>query len=382
MLHLIITCDYEIFQTGTGDVMKCVIEPTQKLMEICNKYGAKLTIFFDVCEYLAFQEAEKKGLMNHLDYSPSEEITTQIKYALSLGHDIQLHLHPHWIGAQYKKNSWDLNYNLWRLPALSNQNSESITLDEIFNLGKKTLEDLLKPVVESYSCTAFRAGGYNIQPSKEILSTMKKLGFKSDSSVLPGFVLDKYSKYDFRTAPQDKNYWWVSNTVTRESSEKDILEMPIKTLNLPWSKFGRENVREYFFGKSRTSPCGCYGKTFIDSQIVQSKRSRSLFDKIIARTYIRRMFHTLKLLLKSQKEIFDYCHLSSGKMQYFVDNALANDNHHKVNPLVMTGHSKSFNNTSNFEKFIKRMRYDYFDKDLLEFKTLSASINIIHDNEK
>ena len=60
-LKLILTADYEVFGNGSGCVKKCMVEPTIRMLDICDKYGAKLTLFVDVCEYWAF----KKKLPNN-----------------------------------------------------------------------------------------------------------------------------------------------------------------------------------------------------------------------------------------------------------------------------------------------------------------------------
>ena len=51
---LIISADHEIFGNGSGDVMHCMVNQTNKLKEIADKFGAKITLFTDVCEYWVF----------------------------------------------------------------------------------------------------------------------------------------------------------------------------------------------------------------------------------------------------------------------------------------------------------------------------------------
>ena len=56
-LRFILTADYEVFGNGSGCVKKCMIDPTEKMLSICDDYCAKLTLFVDVCEYWAFKKA-------------------------------------------------------------------------------------------------------------------------------------------------------------------------------------------------------------------------------------------------------------------------------------------------------------------------------------
>ena len=51
MIPLILSLDYEIFGNGAGDVIRDVIEPTQRMLRICDRHGAKMTIMFEVGEY-------------------------------------------------------------------------------------------------------------------------------------------------------------------------------------------------------------------------------------------------------------------------------------------------------------------------------------------
>ena len=48
------TLDYEIFGNGLGDVRMDVIEPAHRILSLCNAHHAKMTIFFEVAEYWAF----------------------------------------------------------------------------------------------------------------------------------------------------------------------------------------------------------------------------------------------------------------------------------------------------------------------------------------
>ncbi len=84
MIYLILTADYEIFGNGTGDVRCCVINPTNRLLNLCDRYGAKLTLFFEVCEYWAFRQAQTEGKLNHLDYNPAAEMARQAQDAVKI----------------------------------------------------------------------------------------------------------------------------------------------------------------------------------------------------------------------------------------------------------------------------------------------------------
>ena len=50
MQKLIFTLDYEIHGNGDGDPFELMVEPTNRLMDLLDEYGAKLVIFADVAE--------------------------------------------------------------------------------------------------------------------------------------------------------------------------------------------------------------------------------------------------------------------------------------------------------------------------------------------
>ena len=104
---LILSVDYEIFGNGSGDVREHIVEPTHRMAATCEKHGVPLTVYFEVEEYLAFVR-ERNRLTTTLGYDPAEAIRAQIVQLARRGHDIQLHLHPEWVGATLVGTKWNL----------------------------------------------------------------------------------------------------------------------------------------------------------------------------------------------------------------------------------------------------------------------------------
>lgn len=50
LIHFVSSLDYEIFGNGSGDMMRDVIQPTNRLLDICDRHNAKMTIMFEVGE--------------------------------------------------------------------------------------------------------------------------------------------------------------------------------------------------------------------------------------------------------------------------------------------------------------------------------------------
>ena len=57
MKNIILTLDYELYGNGSGNVFRHIIEPTEKILSIAERYNVKITIFFEVIEYGAQNEA-------------------------------------------------------------------------------------------------------------------------------------------------------------------------------------------------------------------------------------------------------------------------------------------------------------------------------------
>ena len=332
---LILSLDYEIFGNGTGSVKKHIVSPTDRILKICNDNNFKLTIMFEVCEYWAFKQAENEGILNHLEYSPSKDMELQIQEAVRQGHDVQLHMHPQWLNSKYLENRWSLDFNQWKLSDLPTSNTNSsnkYTILKALEKGKNTLEDLLKPIDNNYSCIAFRAGSWCIQPEKDILKAMKTLGIKIDSSVFKGGLSYGISDYNYESAPYSIGYWWTQkdNVCSIGPLEENIIEAPIQTVNMPFYK-------NYNFQKLKS----------VFSSRIKKKSSEegyaSSYPSIFTNPFSNYPFK------------FDFCKLNFKEMVSFVRIAQESKYYQEegVVPIVAIGHSKDFFNERAFSQFLQ-----------------------------
>jgi hypothetical protein len=362
MIYLIITADYEVFGNGSGDVISCVIDPTNELLDVCNKYGAKLTIFFEVCEYWAFKKAEAEGRLTHLDYNPGQLMEEQAREAIAAGHDVQLHLHPQWLDSDYVDGRWRVNFDYWRLPNLPNGlgSFEDInSLRGLFKKGKDTLETLLQPVDPDYRCIAFRAGAWCMQPEREVLQALRENGIIIDSTVAPGLYLDDgLSYYDFRKVKDKRGIWKVSNSILDDNPEGEIIEVPVSTLKVQgWRVFIMKIFKK--FNKNQNV------STFKPEGYYPSRR-RGSFPKQLSRLFL------------PQWVMFDYCRRTAKEMEGFLISALEEDNRGGVSPLVAIGHPKDFANQEEVDRFLSRCSESYLQRGLVKFCTfreLEATLN-------
>lgn len=233
MKTFILTIDYELFLgSRTGSVEKCMVEPAYKLAEILDTNNSKMTVFWDILHYYRLTELQN-------DYpeikNDKKLIDEQISFLISKGHDVQLHLHPHWLDAAYKEGKWKFIYDRFNLHALSEEENvgKIDTILGCITISKQLMERVISKYSPGYNVTAFRAGGYLIEPFLKLKKAFEQNNIFVDSSVLSGLSYDNpVNKYDFRNYP-DKNYYRFENGPSQFSIKGKFAELPITTLSIP-----------------------------------------------------------------------------------------------------------------------------------------------------
>lgn len=332
-----LTLDYELYGNGSGDVFKHIIEPTQKILEICKSHDALITIFFEVVEYWKLREEWERG--NHMGYqeNPIEAMEKQLIQAYENGHDVQLHIHPQWVDAKWTDNGWIVNKEEWRLGGFREQQPNE--LYQLIKKGKETVENIIRQVDSSYHCTIIRAGGYNIQPSSEIVKVMNTLGLVADSSVVPGSIeTGSLSRYNFSNVPIDKGSWRCGNRLEIEG-DNGMMEFPIVAFPitrwrkyLSWEKFlsilqNRKSARDTFNAKTTET----------------SGNKKKKLSKI-------------HYFFEKEYQTWDYCLFSNALHRRFLKE-IEKQNNRDV--FVLVGHPKSFVNGSGLRYLLKRTANKY-----------------------
>lgn len=225
MINTAITFDYEIFFGKNYETSEEILfKPTEKIMKMLNKYDIKATFFVDVLSVLMSKE--------NGDIKYVEQFEAQIKRLLLNGHDIQLHIHPHWLNSIYKNGEWTFDSASFRIHyfGFNNKDVEKWNVSKIINWGKQYLEKTLQPIKPSYECIAFRAGGYCIQPHGELFDILYKNGIIIDSSIAMKQYADGVNKYDYRKLPKRMG-WWIDPkfdiSMSALKTEGAIFEVPV-----------------------------------------------------------------------------------------------------------------------------------------------------------
>src|ERR1043166_4528695 len=155
-MNIYITLDYEIyFGEQHGTVEKCIIYPTSELIRIAETHDVRFSFFVDCGFILKLDEFRGRFPVLEPDY---KKITEQVRYLSSTGHDIQLHIHPHWEDSHFDGNKWIIDTRRYKLADFN-----EIEIADIVTRYKKVLTDLTGKKIFAY-----RAGGWCMQPFSRI----------------------------------------------------------------------------------------------------------------------------------------------------------------------------------------------------------------------
>ncbi len=233
MKTFILTIDYELsFGFDSGSVYECMIKPAGKLLDLLNEYNSSMTIFWDILHYYRLVELE-----NEFPTLKSDRINieNQVGCFVKDGHDVQMHLHPHWLDASYEKNRWKFEYHRFRLQDLSiiEDSCDINTISGCITIAKETIEKFIRKTIPTYKVTTFRAGGYLIQPFGDIRKEFLKNNILIDSSVCPGLSLrNGSSSYNFHGYPESSNYKF-ENDPSIPNNKGIFTEVPITSIQIP-----------------------------------------------------------------------------------------------------------------------------------------------------
>lgn len=220
MLKAVFTLDYEIHGNGTGCPYALMVEPTERLMRLFEKFGAKLTIMADIGEILRFKKYSAETGRDDFHY---EAIAAQLCDAIRRGHDVQLHIHSSYFNARHENGYWVQD---WSEYDFANLNVDR--MDHMVKEGKQFLESLLRPIDPSYRCHVFRAANWSVCPSHNVVSVLVENGIEIDTSVFKygrrkGRVTFDYTQTNHPLIP-----WRADqNDLCQEHADGKLHEFPI-----------------------------------------------------------------------------------------------------------------------------------------------------------
>ncbi len=341
-LDIILTFDYEL---PLGGIKKSyehsLFSPSQKLINKANKLNVPLVFFADILSYDRFNEL---GIKEY-----TRRFKQQLQDAVLDGHDVQLHLHPHWLETQIKEKQF-ISSRKFSLSDFANDKNNNI--NDIIKQGIKSLNKICKEVDPNYKCNAFRAGGYSIlKNSNEIFESLYNNGIRIDSSIAKGYkYYSDISQIDF-SFKQKAPHWIIplnGDLYNTDGSKKGILEVPISTK--PKTLF---EVPTFLKLKKYK-----YRQVENRGSIIHNEQKTKLINKI-------------KNLATSRMLILDNHTYNTQQLMEIVDYNIKYYSKYDRLTLCLIGHPKSMGeyHLQMFEDFIIEMRRKF--KDNIKFKKIS-----------
>lgn len=219
-MNIFITLDYEIFYDKNPKLENQVINPTKELLKIVDPLNIKLILFVDI-GYLKCLEKYKSDYPNlENDYLI---ITSQLKELCAKGHEVQLHIHPHWEDTTYNGKEWSFDLTRYKLTDFTDQEIKTIVTEYTEILERITNKKL----------TAFRAGGWSAQPFYRLNNSLQENGIIYDSTVYPkGVLKSKEQWFDFKNVGFNKTRWKFSDDLTKEDSSGSFTEIAISAIKV------------------------------------------------------------------------------------------------------------------------------------------------------
>lgn len=340
-LKLLLTFDHELPLGGTRtSYHEALFEPTQRLFDLAASLKVPVVLFTDVLSALRFSEWDEEGF-----YIPYIQ---QIQKAVNLGHDVQLHLHPHWLTSNFSNGAFvpSTDYKLADF-----EHHPDYPVERIIEMGKAFLDKEIKTQAPAYQCLAFRAGGYNLEgPRALIIKSLISQGIKYESSITKGYYFrSSLSEIDYREMPGTANWMIGENGNIRYNAASGLQEVPIASIpKTPFEVPTRFKLKKL---AHQAPPDRGF-------QIHEGKPA-----DFISR--IRMMFSARMLS-------FDNYTLDTAYLMRILNHNVKKYAHEKEVRLCVSGHPKSMGDYSFslMESFVSNVRKSYPDAEFTTFRHL------------
>ena len=227
-MKTVLTLDYEVFfGRRTGTVARTLLEPTEALLKVADRHGAKMAFFVDAGFILRLREEMKSAPALRGEH---DAVCRQVERLAHAGHEIQLHIHPHWEDSRWEEGGWRMDVSRYALHAF-----DPDAIRGIVSRYSGVLRELAGP----RSAYAYRAGGWVIQPFHKLRDALRDTGVTIDSTVYAGGRSDGATQpYDFQGAPA-KSRWRFDADPLVEDPNGAFLEVPIASRRLTPAFFWR-----------------------------------------------------------------------------------------------------------------------------------------------
>ena len=136
---------------------------------------------------------------------------------------MQLHLHASYFNARNEEGRWVQDWSEYNFAGLPLER-----MKELIRIGKRYLEDLLKPVSPVYKCHVFRAANWAVSPSRNVIRALLGNDIQIETSVFKHGHREGIVSFDYTNAHSDLVPWPVDeNDVCRKDEAGQLVEFPI-----------------------------------------------------------------------------------------------------------------------------------------------------------
>jgi hypothetical protein len=346
-LKIILTFDHELPLGGVRTSYKeALFDPTYRLLNLADTLKVPIVLFTDVLCGMKFKEWDSTNFF--VSY------IKQLQETIEKGHDVQLHLHPHWLTSTFENNAFIPSKD-YRLADFANDKQFSI--DYIIKTGTEFLTDICSLVASDYKCLAFRAGGYNLDgATSEIISALYKNGIRFDSSIAKGYYFKSgLSEVDYFKMPLSPNWFLSLDGNIKKEGKTGILEIPIASI-----------PKTFFEVPTRFKLKKLSGQAPKDHGFQIHEGNKTNFKSKI------------KMMASARMLSFDNYTLSIDYLMKILDYNVKKYSNFDSAVISVIGHPKSMGDYSFslMESFVKRVRQKYPDAEFTTYRNLSKEMKI------
>lgn len=224
MIRFLLTFDYEIaYGRMLASERDVLFEPAEHLLSLLDKLQVPATFFADTLSLDGYAALGAQGV-HYL-----EAFRNQLQHARQMGHDVQTHLHPHWVGARrdHTAGQWTFEFRHYAFGGLARARGLGAAIATLQRAHELTSD------IRGSAPVAFRAGGYSTLPLPEAyLQALVDLGYRFDSSVNPyrrqqGAV----HAFDYLQVPAESSWPIAPETgFARAAAGSPLTEIPLANL--------------------------------------------------------------------------------------------------------------------------------------------------------
>ncbi|WGL18241.1 polysaccharide deacetylase family protein [Microbulbifer bruguierae] len=219
-MRTLLTFDYELFfGKRTGTPQACLFTPCEHLLKVLDEFSAKAVFFVDASYLARIRDYSVQSAQLERDYAAVVAHIRQLEHS---GHQIQLHIHPHWFDSWHDGNRWHMVTDRYRLAQWPTAERESLITRCTTELNRHLANKVF----------TFRAGGWCLQPFSAIAEALWTNGIRIDSSVFHGGHAESGTHYwDFRSAPAS-GCWSFGDDPCQPDPTGTFTELAISSLRI------------------------------------------------------------------------------------------------------------------------------------------------------